>query len=167
MQNKYDDKCFKWAITSAVYTKKSQPERLDKKMRKDAKSFDWTGIVFPTPLDKIDTFEKTKPGYEIWVFGWKDGKVYPIRPGGDDASKKKINLLYLKNEETSHFCWIKDIEKLCFSQAGKCKNKKHLCRRCLRFSHSNKSLDAHREIWMNNKKVTVVVVMVVWEGGGG
>ena len=142
MKNKTDNECFKWSLTSAVYTQKKDPQRQNKLMRKDAKNFDWTGISFPMPFNRIKIFEKNNPNYEIWVFGWKNDKVYPIRSG-----KNEIDLLYLKNENTKHYCWIKDIDKLCFSQASKHENKKHLCRRCVRFMHSKKALDEHRDLY--------------------
>ena len=145
VKNTDDHECFKWAITSAVRKQKTHPEMRNKLMRKDAKQFDWTGISFPTPFNQIKIFEKNNPGYEIWIFSWKNDKVYPIRPGKDNP-KTKLYLLYLKNEETKHYCWIKDIDKLCFSQANKHANKKHLCRRCVRFMHSKKTLDEHRAI---------------------
>ena len=103
VKNTDDHECFKWAITSAVRKQKTHPERRNKLMRKDAKQFDWTGISFPTPFNQIKIFEKNNSGYEIWIFGWKNEKVYPIRPGKDDPNKTKIDLLYLKNEETKHY----------------------------------------------------------------
>ena len=80
VKNTTDHECFKWAITSSVCTQKKHPERRNKLMKKDSKKFYWTGISFPTPFTQIKTFEKNNPGYEIWVFGWENDKVYPIQP---------------------------------------------------------------------------------------
>ena len=155
VKNTTDHECFQWAITSAVCTQKKDPQRRNKLMRKDAKKFDWTGISFPTPFNQIKTFEKNNPGYEIWAFGWKNDKVYPIRPGKDNTNKTKIDLLYIKNDDTKHYCWIKDIDKLCFSQASKHESKKPLCRRCVRFMHSKKALEEHRQLCFTNESVRI------------
>ena len=74
---------------------------------------------FPTPLDQIDIFEKNNPGYVVFVFGYEGGKIRPLRPSKkydpEDDSRKIIDLLLLSNEETNHYCCIKEIKKLYFS----------------------------------------------------
>ena len=108
VKNEKDHECFKWAITSAVFPVKKHVDRLSKQMREDSEKFDWTGIEFPVSLKVIDKFEKQNP-YAINVFGYED-VVYPLR-----ISKKNdqvINLLLIANEETNHFCWIKNMSRL-------------------------------------------------------
>lgn len=45
VKNENDHECFKWAVTSAVYRKEKDPQRLNKEMRENSEKFDWSGIV--------------------------------------------------------------------------------------------------------------------------
>ena len=68
VQNKKDNECFKWAVTSAVYPREKNPQRLNGEMRKNSERLNWKGIDFPTPLTQITRFEKQNP-YSINVYG--------------------------------------------------------------------------------------------------
>ena len=109
VKNDNDNECFKWAEISAVYPARVHPERLNKEMRANSEKFDWTGIEFPTPLKQIDRFEKNNPGYVVNVLAYHDEcKVeerhpYPLRLTKKDGPRV-INLLYISNEETNHYC---------------------------------------------------------------
>ena len=48
--NSDDNQCFKWAVTSAIYTAKNHPERLNMEMRINSEKFKWSGIEFPVSL---------------------------------------------------------------------------------------------------------------------
>ena len=152
VQNENDNECFKWAVTSAVFPAKEHGERLSKQMRKDSKKFDWTGIEFPVSEEFVDKFEKQNP-YAINVFGYEK-VVYPLR-----ISKKKdeqvINLLLIANEETNHFCWIKNMSRLIYGDVSKHHGKRHFCYRCLNSFPSVKSLDKHTEYCQNNEEVKI------------
>ena len=45
VKNENDHKCFKWAVTSAVFPREKDPQRLNKAMRENSEKFDWTGRV--------------------------------------------------------------------------------------------------------------------------
>ena len=77
VKNENDNECFKWAVTSAVFPKEKNAERLSKQMKKDSEKFDWTGIEFPVSLKQIDKFENQN-NYAINVLGY-EGVVYPLR----------------------------------------------------------------------------------------
>ena len=59
--NEEDNECFKWAITIAEYPSKKNPQRVNKRVKEASKNFNWEGIDFSTPLDKIHIFEKNNP----------------------------------------------------------------------------------------------------------
>jgi len=44
--------------SSFLPTKKKDPQRLTKELRKNSEKFNWDGIVFPISLRDIDKFEK-------------------------------------------------------------------------------------------------------------
>ena len=151
VKNENDNECFKWAVTSAVFPKEKNAERLSKQMRKDSKKFDWSGIEFPVSLKQIDKFENNNP-YAINVFGYEK-VVYPLR-----ISKKKeqvINLLLIADEETNHFCWIKNMSRLLSSGINNHQHKRYFCYRCLNSFPSEKSLNKHTEYCQNNEAVKI------------
>ena len=155
VKNEKDNECFKWAVTSAVFPAKEHGERLSKRMREDSKKFDWTGIEFPVSLKQIDKFENQN-SYAINVFGY-EGVVYPLR-----LSKKNeqvINLLLIANEETNHFCWIKNMSRLLSSEINNHQHKRHFCYRCLNSFISVKSLEKHTEYCQNNEAVKIEMPM--------
>ena len=85
VKNSDDNQCFKWAVTSAIYTAKNHPERLNKEMRINSEKFKWSGIEFPVSLKQIDKFEKQNP-FAVNVFGIEGEKVYPLRIAGGRTS---------------------------------------------------------------------------------
>ena len=155
VKNEKDHECFKWAVTSAVFPADEKGERLGKQMREDSEKFEWTGIEFPVSLKQIDKFEKQKP-YAINVFGYED-VVYPLRISKRD--KQVINLLLIANEETNHFCWIKNMSKLLSKQINNHQHKRHFCYRCLNSFQSEKSLEKHVEYCQNNEAVKIEMPM--------
>ena len=157
VQNENDNECFKWAVTSAVFPKEKNAERLSKQMREDSEKFDWTGIKFPVSLKQIDKFENQN-NYAINVFGcecveYPVDVVYPLR-----ISKKNeqvINLLLIANEETNHYCWIKNMSRLLSKNINNHQHKRHFCYRCLNSFQSEKSLNKHTEYCQNNEAVKI------------
>ena len=156
VQNENDNECFKWAVTSAVFPAKEHGERLSKQMRKDSEKFDWTGIEFPVSLKQIDKFEN-KNNYAINVFGYEK-VVYPLRLSKRD--EQVINLLLIANEETNHYCWIKNMSKLLSKQKSNHNGKIYFCYRCLNSFHSEKSLEKHKEYCQNNEAVKIEMPMI-------
>ena len=151
VKNENDNECFKWAVTSAVFPAKEHGERISKQMKKDSEKFDWTGIEFPVSLKQIDKFEKQN-NYAINVFGYEK-VVYPLR-----ISKKKdqvINLLLVADEETNHYCWIKNMSRLLSSGINNHQHKIYFCYRCLNSFPSVKSLEKHKEYCQNNEEVKI------------
>ena len=156
VKNENDNECFKWAVTSAVFPAKEHGDRLSKQMRKDSEKFAWTGIEFPVSLKQIDKFENQN-NYAINVFGCEK-VVYPLR-----ISKKKdqvINLLIIADEETNHFCWIKNMSRLLSSGINNHQHKRYFCYRCLNSFKSEKSLNKHTEYCQNNEEVKIEMPMI-------
>ena len=50
VRNENDHECFKWAITSAIYQREKDPQRLNMKMRNNSQNFNWDGIDFPVSI---------------------------------------------------------------------------------------------------------------------
>lgn len=147
VENRDDNECFKWAITSAIYPEKIGHQRLNQRMREDAKNFDWTGIHFPPSSEHIDIFEENNP-YAINVLVlWHDGKVYSVRLSKKyDSQVIYLLILYDKGKDIEHYCWVKDINKLLTNQITRHCGKSYYCSRCLTSFISKKSLDKHLQL---------------------
>ena len=160
VKNENDNECFKWVVTSAVFPAKEHAERLSKQMKKDSEKFDWTGIEFPVSLKQIDKFENQN-NYAINVFGYEK-VVYPLRLSkkNEHSCEQVINLLLIANEETNHFCWIKNMSRLLSSGINNHQHKRYFCYRCLNSFHSEKSLEKHKEYCQNNEAVKIEMPMI-------
>ena len=160
VKNENDNECFKWAVTSAVFPKEKNAERLSKQMREDSEKFDWSGIKFPVSLKQIDKFENNNP-YTINVLGYEDAVVYPLRISkkNEQNCEQVINLLLIANEETNHYCWIKNMSRLLSSEINNHQHKRYFCYRCLNSFISVKSLDKHKEYCQNNEAVKIEMPM--------
>ena len=60
VKNEKDNKCFTWAVTSAIFPEKKDAQILNDQMRENSKHFDWTGIEFPVSLKKTLISSKSK-----------------------------------------------------------------------------------------------------------
>ena len=112
VKNESDNYCFKWAVTSAIYTAKNNPERPNKNMRDNSEKFNCKGIEFPVSLKQIVKFEKQNP-FAVNVFGIEGEKVYPLRIS-KEREKQFIDLLLISKGEINHYCWIRN-KKLLFA----------------------------------------------------
>ena len=155
----YDNECFKWAVTEAVYPQKKNQDRITKKSRENAELFDWTGIEFPIELKQITKFEKNNPKYTVNVLGYEGEKegVFPLRISKHIESRTVINLLLISDETTQHYTIVKDLSRLVGSQTSNHDGKKHICLNCLNVFHSEKSLKSHQEYCLNNESVKIIM----------
>ena len=155
VKNMRDNECFKWAVTSAVYQRKKDPQRLNSEMRRNSEKLNWEGIDFPTPLTQITRFEKQNL-YSINVYGWTGTSVYPLRISKHE-NEEAIDLLLLSNNENQHYCWIKNMSALVASQVNKHKGKKYVCKYCCNSFPKEESLQRHIEYCSKQKAVKVVM----------
>ena len=107
--------------------------------RKQAEKLNWNNINFPASFEDIKTFEKNN-GIGINVFGSEKGKIYPLYLSKSENCENDIDLLFLSNEKTNHYCWIKNLVRL-LAQNG---NSTHCCRRCLNLFTSRQALKNHK-----------------------
>ena len=99
-------------------------------------------------INQINRIERQNK-ININLFGYNIEKksVYPIRISEENYDDH-IELLYIEGknelgEETTHYVYIKDFNRLMFNFT-KYKGKKHFCMRCLQCFYSNESLAKHR-----------------------
>ena len=138
-----DDECFKWCVTRALNMKNNHPERIDKELIEKSKELNWDGIEFPFKLNQIAKFEKNNPDISIAVFCFKDEKFSPMNQLKNYGRKHHIDLLYISNKVTSHYCLIKNFSRLMNSSKSKDEHKKYYCRNCMLGYRSEEALSKH------------------------
>ena len=132
IQNK-DQKCFLWSVLAALHSiTVDHPERVNvyEQFQND---LNMSGIEYPVSLSQIKKIEKQNQ-ISINVYGYEKGAVFPLYITKlDGVVVQEIDLLYLKEENQTHYCWIKSLSRLLHSTtAHKRSRKKHYyCRRCL------------------------------------
>ena len=143
-----DNKYLLWSLVRHLNPRKVHPERITKSDREFAKRLDFRGITFPVTVNQINRIEKQNK-ININLFGYDTEKksVYPIRISEENYDDH-IELLYIEgknelDEETTHYIYIKDFNRLMFNFT-KHKGKKYFCMYCLQCFYSNESLAKHR-----------------------
>ena len=152
VRNENDHECFKWAITSAIYQREKDPQRLNKKMRNNSQNFNRDGIDFAVSIKQIDKFERQN-NYAINVFGYEDSKVYPLRLSKKDS--QVVDLLLITADPTNHYCWIKNKSRLFSGQVSKHGHARFFCDRCINHFPNGLALKKHLEYCSNHDAVRI------------
>jgi len=135
-----DDQCFKWCVTRALNPVEKNPQRITPDLQKQAEELNWNNIDFRASFKDIGTFEKNN-GIGINVFGSDEkGEIYLLRRSKCENCENDIDLLFISNEKTSNYCWIKDPERL-MVQKG---HSTHCCRGFLNVFTSLQALRNHK-----------------------
>ena len=139
----YDQHCLKWALLSALHPVKKDPQRLKKYMH--FKELKFTGVDFPVPLSQMPKVERLN-NLAINVFGYsQQAGIHPLYLT-KDLTRDPINLLLITKVEdgktNSHYCWIKDFNRLCHDQTLY-EHRKFFCLRCISPHCSERTLQDH------------------------
>ena len=84
-----DNRCFEWAILSALYPVDKHTDRKSK-YRDHIGELKFDGIDFPVKVTDIDKFERQNKDLSVSVFGWNKG-LYPLHVSKQQG--KDIDLL--------------------------------------------------------------------------
>ena len=132
--------CFKWAILSAIHPiqRNDTPKRVSKyKIYEDELNFN--GIDFPVKVSDITTFE-TQNNISITLIGWEDNQPFPIRIP-HQRFEKHVTLLLYSDDKTSHYVWVKSLNKLLAST--KTRHCQHFCDFCFQGFTKKRFLEDH------------------------
>lgn len=80
-----------------------------------------------------------------------------------DNESKHVNLLFIKNENQTHYYWIKDLSKLISSQLSKHNGKRYHCDWCLIIFYCQEKLDEHEELRKDHKAVKIEMPKIWWK----
>lgn len=155
VKNHYDEKCFKWAILSALHPARNNVDRLINYLPFED-TLDFSGIIFPVQVNQVQLFERLNPTISINVYACDEqNKVIPIRLTGE-VKQQHLHLFLIQELVTStntqndddvqiksHYCWIKDLSKLLHGEVTKHNRKLIFCDRCLQYFHNIEKLSEH------------------------
>ena len=156
MKNNKDDKCFMWCVLRALNPKDKNAGRIDEDLKSKEYTLNMDGIAYPVDFRGIDRFEKQNPEISISVLGYnEEEKVYPLKLSKYTGSKHDIILLLIKDGYNSHYCLVKNISALLYSQINKHKEKSYFCLNCFNGFNTPESLNNHKEYCYNNECVKI------------
>ncbi|KAG8236633.1 hypothetical protein J437_LFUL016466 [Ladona fulva] len=148
--------CFKYAIWAKNIDK--DPQRVSKY---DTRSFNngyrWDCIEYPVDLKDVIKFERVN-NITINVFGLDEkNNVYPLKIVDCELEDHR-DLLYITNDNTAHYCWIKDFQKLIHHQITKDCYRIHTCKRCFVHYRNEEKLEAHKELCRGTGEPSKIVL---------
>ena len=158
VQNK-DDKCFEWAVISALHPASKHADR-GTKYEGFEHELNFKGIQFPVAPTQINKFEtQNDMSINVYILKKRDEK-FEVSPCHVTKSKKEqhVNLLFVQdhyldedNEEEEenevvpkfHYFWIKDLPRLVGRQLSLHDGKKFICDRCLHYFWTEEKLKTY------------------------
>ena len=153
-----DNERFKWCVLRAFNPKDNHPERIDNDLKNKQDTLNMQGIRYPVSFRDIDRFESQNPNISISVMGYnKDERVYPLKISKYTGCEHDIILLLLKDGDNSHYCLVKNMSALIFSQINNHKGSRHICLNCFNSFKTNDKLDKHKEYCYNNECIKMLM----------
>ncbi|XP_069103879.1 uncharacterized protein [Argopecten irradians] len=102
-----------------------------------------TGMTYPIPISQVSKFEKLNQ-ISVNVFGCEGRDIFPMHVTQMRETRHHVNLLFLREDEKSHYCLIRDLNSF-LSRTKKVRNKTYFCQYCLQGFVREDLLDKHVE----------------------
>ena len=116
-----DEKCFAWSILASLHPIHSRAQAVENYTAFEGQ-LNMHGLDYPVSLSKIDKFERQNHNIFVNVFAFEKNEILPLRITKYTGRDRHVDLLLLTNEQTSHYCLIKDLNKFLFkTKPRKCK----------------------------------------------
>lgn len=158
-----DNKCFKYAVLSALYPVETNAQRVSQYKRYE-NVLDFDDIKFPVELKGITKFEQKNQHISINVYMYEseEDTVQPLRLT-KEVKEKHIHLLLLTKPtedsddsfHKSHYCWIKNLSALLHRQISSHAHKVFVCDRCLNYFSNDGKLQAHQSFCFNQNNCEI------------
>jgi len=145
-----DQKCFLWCITAAFYPVDNHPYQVLNYVQYENEMMQaMRDISFPVAITHISKFEKqynellSNNKININVNAYDESNlVCPLHISEMPIDTTQIDLLYLSNKTTPHYCLIKNFSRLVRCQTTEHEHKYYYCKRCLsQFNTEGKLLE--------------------------
>ena len=142
-----DDKCFIYCLGRRFdpNPETEHLERVSKHLKEVCQKLGFDTIKTPVTKKDFGQIEKEfNISINLYEHSLKSG-IYPVRLNGKVVDENKHIDLLITNDgnENYHYVWIKDFNKLCFSQT-KDTSKKHFCKNCIQCFSSKEVLEKHK-----------------------
>jgi hypothetical protein len=142
-----DQKCFLYSILAKLFPVKHNPSRVNHYLQHMNK-VNMCGIEYPVRLTQIKKFE-SQNDISINVFGYEDKEIFPMRIT-KLKRKSHIDLLYLKNKDSFHYCLIKNLNRFLYrTDGGRGRHAHHYCPYCLHGFLEKRNLNKHIDFCMS------------------
>ena len=123
---------FLWSVIAGLYFKHVELRNLQRPSHylEYEKEFNLQAISFPMGLKNIPKFEKAN--VSISVYGYQESKedqegyIYPLKVT-KEMNERHVNLILVADDDTNHYCFIKNFGRLMGSQYSKGNNKIYFC----------------------------------------
>ena len=117
LKNK-DIKCFKWCHVRLLNPQNKDPDRIKNQDKKIEATLDYRGIDFPIKVEDYGIIEE-RFSINVKVFIYNN-KIYPLYIYISEKSNELVlNVLLITNEGKSHYVFIKDFNRLMYSNKKK------------------------------------------------
>jgi len=140
-----DNKCFVWAVLSALYPAECNPHRTSHYVHYED-HVNVTGLTFPLPPNKISVFENNNPSIAVHCLSHdRDTKSFGVTYLSPEVHKREhtITLLLLDSDDNRrHYIWVKNLSVL-ISHRDQDHRKRHVCLSCLQVFGSASILNEH------------------------
>ena len=137
-----DDKCFLWSILAHLHLiHYSQNGYRVEKYIPYENELNMEGITYPVAVKDVPKFEKQND-ISVNVFGYEDG-YYPLYISRDQK-ERHVNHLLLEQKGKTHYCLIKDLNRMLYSQT-KHKAQQYFYTYCLH-GFTREDLIAHKPL---------------------
>ena len=112
LKNK-DIECFKWCHVRLLNPQNKDADSMKIQDKKIVETLDYRGINFPMKARDYKIVEE-RFNINVNVFGYEN-KVFPLYVS-KKSNEQVLKVLLISNEEKSHYVFIKDFNRLMYSQ---------------------------------------------------
>ena len=144
-----DQKCFKYCMLYHKHKNeiKCHPERLyHYKKWENSDEFNFDGIKFPVEVNDLKKFCKQND-ISLNLYITSDKEIIPyLTCAKYERKQEHINLLLLKDDEKSHYIYIKDLSKLVRDQITKMEHHFMICERCFYHTNNEEVFKQHQDL---------------------
>ena len=126
-----DERCFVWSVLAALQPvhRKDHPEN-GYHYKKYVNELNLDGIEFPMKVSQIAKFERQNTAISVNVFGYEQKELFPVYITKEKKENHVNLLLPIANNETRHYCLIRNLNRL-LSSLTRRKAQKYFCEYCL------------------------------------
>ena len=156
-----DNECFRWAVLSAVYPADNNVNKVSK-YAPFVDRLNWDGLRFPVELTQIRQFERNNVHIRINVYTYKDDErdIIPVYISKFGTREKQVDLLLLKENDRSHYVWIKSMSRLVHARS-KTHHTNFVCPHCIHPFISKNAFENHLPDCSRHKRQAVKFPKIV------